>query len=84
MLMHTAYAHCSELVSDVSGLGLEKKYWASASSSASLFLASASCPAGLVNIPGLRPNPLHGATQALPQTRVIAQRIRHLAAVSKH
>ena len=39
------------------GLGLKKIFWASASSSASLFLASASalasCPAGLVNIPGV-------------------------------
>ena len=39
------------------GLGLKKNFWASASSSASLFLASASalasCPAGLVNIPGV-------------------------------
>jgi len=54
MLIHT------ELFSNVSGLGLlhcglglEKKFWASVSSTASLFLASAlaSCPAGLVNIP---------------------------------
>jgi len=59
MLIHT------ELLTNVSGLGLgiincglglgSKKNWASASSSASFFLASASalasCPAGLVNIP---------------------------------
>ena len=52
MLIHT------ELFSNVSGLGLMhcglglEKNWVSASSSASLFLASAlaSCPAGLVNI----------------------------------
>jgi len=45
-----------ELFSNVCGLGLgfEQNFWASASatSSASLFLASASCPARLVNIPG--------------------------------
>ena len=43
MLIHT------ELFSNVSGLGLEKNFWASSS----LFLASALCPAGLVNIPAV-------------------------------
>ena len=50
MLIHT------ELFSNLSGLGLGliKIFWVSASSAALLFLASAlaSCPAGLVNIPG--------------------------------